>query len=83
MTVQDKDGPTPLHKVAASPAGNIRLARFLIENGADVTVQDKDGLTPSHVASRLGRGNLVRLFVEHGADMTAEAMVQTQRSTMV
>ena len=33
----------------------LRLARMLIECGADVSAEDKDGQTPLHLASREGQ----------------------------
>jgi hypothetical protein len=46
------DNATPLH--LASKNGHVKVARMLIEHGADVTAQNKDGETPLHLASQEG-----------------------------
>lgn len=70
VTVQDKDGLTPLHW--ASRQGRVEVARLLVEYGADVGIQDKAGLTPFHWASRHGRADMARILVSYGADDTVE-----------
>lgn len=45
---QDRDGWTPLH--AASAVGNIRIAQFLLENGAKASVLNKSCEFPVDVA---------------------------------
>ena len=60
-------GETPLH--LNSQAGDMGIARLLIEHGADVAAQDKHGLTPLHWAARCGHVGLARLLIEHGADV--------------
>jgi ankyrin repeat protein len=46
------------------------LARFLLEQGADVSAESKDGKTPLHLASSSGHMDLVRFLIEQGADVT-------------
>jgi hypothetical protein len=58
---------TPLHNASAS--GNVDLARFLVERGADATAKDKDSSTPLHRVSAL---DLACFLVEHGADPMAK-----------
>src|SRR5260221_2689676 len=68
LTVQNKDGWTPLH--SASRNGRLEIVQFLVEHGADLTVQDKDGWTPLLLVSHNGHLEIVHFLVEHGADLT-------------
>jgi ankyrin repeat protein len=66
------NGYTPLD--AASYGGHHnepRVARLLIEHGADPNTRDNTGtgFTPLHHASMYGRIEMVRLLIEHGADV--------------
>ena len=58
-------GSTPLH--LASGEGHTKVARVLIEHGAEVAAQDEMGRTP---LSENGHVDLARFLVEHGADTT-------------
>jgi len=64
------DNATPLH--LASRYGHIKVTRFLLERGADLTAQNKGRETPLHVASREGQVEVARMLLEHGADLTAQ-----------
>ena len=64
------DNATPLH--LASRYGHIKVARFLLERGADLTAQNKDRETPLHVASRDGQVEVAHLLIERGADVSAQ-----------
>ena len=64
------DKATPLH--LASRYGHIKVARFLLECGADLTAQNKDWETPLHVASRDGQVEVAHLLIERGADVSAQ-----------
>jgi ankyrin repeat protein len=50
----------------------IRLARRLLESGADVNAQNKEHETPLHLASRLRLHEMARLLLENGADVNAK-----------
>ena len=69
----DDMGSTPLNFALEYRSSNIdpRVVRFLLNNGADpnVLAQAQGGNTPLHRASRSGRIELVRLLVEHGANV--------------
>jgi hypothetical protein len=53
----------------ASRVGNLKIARFLIEQGANTMSKDKDGWTPLHKASRHGHLDLVEMLLEGGVDV--------------
>ncbi|KAH9902976.1 ankyrin repeat-containing domain protein [Cubamyces lactineus] len=44
----DEDGRTPLHWAASS--GSVDIARYLIDQGADVNRGDSGGWSPLHIA---------------------------------
>ena len=64
------DNATPLH--FASRYGHIKVARFLLERGADLTAQNKDWETPLHVACRDGQVEVARMLIEYGADLAGQ-----------
>jgi ankyrin repeat protein len=67
-TTADKAGWTPLHFAAQEYAGG--AAKLLIQHGALVDAQDSHGNTPlaKAVFYSQGRGELIRLLREAGAD---------------
>lgn len=56
-----KDGKTPLQKAAAQ--GRLRVARFLIDNGAEVLMRDKAGRTAFHEAATNGHKAIAELLI--------------------
>ena len=58
-------------------AAYVDLAKFLLENGADVAAQDDYGSTPLHLASKNRHLKLAQFLVEHSAVTTAHATLQT------
>jgi len=60
-------GWTPLH--CAAIAGNVEIAKFLIDQGAEPDKKDFWGLTPLFWAIRSGSGELVKLLLESGSDI--------------
>jgi ankyrin repeat protein len=75
VNAKDKDGKTALHCVASSASPSIQqLARFLVEQGADVKATDKDGKTTLHYAARSASPSieqLARFLIEQGTDVKA------------
>ncbi|KAM9384645.1 receptor-interacting serine/threonine-protein kinase 4 [Pholidichthys leucotaenia] len=69
MDSQTRDGCTPLH--LASKRGQYRVARILIELGADVHVTSAGLDTPLHVAAETGHTSTSRLLIKHQADIHA------------
>ncbi|KAJ8280820.1 hypothetical protein GJAV_G00059430 [Gymnothorax javanicus] len=67
---QTSDGHTALH--LAAHRGQYRVARILIELGADVCCVDLDGRTPLHVAAEMGHTSTARLLVKHHAPLQAK-----------
>ena len=67
--LQERDAAqwTPLH--CAAEQGRLDIARFLLEQGADVQAQGQSGETPLHLTSR---PPMVRLLLEAGANPRAE-----------
>ena len=63
------DESTALH--LAARRGYAEIARFLLDNGADVNARDKRKSTPLHEASTEGHAEVVRVLMEHGVDITA------------
>ena len=76
LDIRGQGGRNPLHAAACS--GNFEVVRILIEyDPANVNVRDEFGWTPLHWASE-GRnfkdGSVVRLLLEHGADINAQSL---------
>ena len=78
LHVRGKSGTNPVH--AAAYSGNLEVVRKLIEyNPADINTRDEHyGSTPCHWASNGGHskvGSVLRLLLEHGADMNAQDQI--------
>ncbi len=60
----------------ASTFGNLHMARFALEHGADVNgVSTAEGQSELQFAVRCGSVEIVRLYLEHGADVAASDAV--------
>lgn len=53
--------------------GQDKLARFLVERGAQIDARSPNGSTPLMMAAREGRDELARLLIERGADPRAKS----------
>ncbi|NIP97830.1 MAG: ankyrin repeat domain-containing protein [Akkermansiaceae bacterium] len=60
-------GSVPLSSAAFH--GRLRIAKFLIGNGAKVSRSNRDGNTPLHVAAFLCRTDVVKLLLDEGASL--------------
>ena len=67
----DDFGCTPLDFASTGGFNNPRVVRLLLDHGAipNVRARLSDGLTTLHRASQTGRAEMVRLLIEHGADV--------------
>ena len=66
-------GFTPLH--IAAKYGKIKVARLLLQKGADPDIQGANGLTPLHVATHYNNVNVALLLLEHKASPHVTAKV--------
>jgi cytohesin len=48
------------------------IAEYLVAQGAEVNIRSGDGSTPLHTAATYGPANIVRLYLEKGADVNAK-----------
>jgi len=65
------DGWTPLHLAAFF--GQPRIARILVENGADVDARSRNAMEnqPIHAAAATRNADVIALLIEYGADPNA------------
>lgn len=66
LDAKDVDGRLPLHRAVA--AGNLRLAKRLIDAGANVNLTDASGRTALEVADARDEPNMVVLLEQYGAE---------------
>jgi ankyrin repeat protein len=70
---KSKQRKTPLHSVVrgrylySDDSDVTRIARLLLERGADINAQDEDGRTPLYLASFHERVGIVRVLLDGGA----------------
>ena len=60
---------TPLNFAARGYHDDPRVARLLIERGADPNIRGWSGYTPLHCALKKGWIEIARVLIEHGADV--------------
>jgi ankyrin repeat protein len=71
INATDKYGNCPLH--VAAVFNHVKVARMLLEKGADVNVKDKDGdSSPLHFSAILGHMKIAKLLLKNGADVNAK-----------
>jgi ankyrin repeat protein len=69
-----QEGKTPLHLAAESPKEErIRVAKLLLERGADINAMDEAGWTPLTTAVLTPHLDMVKLLIERGANVNAKA----------
>ncbi len=57
----------PIH--TAATAGNVEIARLLLDAGAELEAEDADGSTPLHNACVMRRGEMAAFLIERGASV--------------
>ncbi|KAH9089038.1 hypothetical protein Ae201684P_012321 [Aphanomyces euteiches] len=67
VNYQDKDGQTPLIRIAT--LGYSHVTKVLLACGADAELSDKNGVTPLHHASSHGHMDVVKELLAHGASI--------------
>lgn len=65
LELRNSDNFTPL--LLASFHGQLEIARFLIEKGADIHADDNENSTPLHNAAARGHLDIISLLIENGA----------------
>ncbi|XP_073835398.1 uncharacterized protein [Musca autumnalis] len=67
---QDR-GIAPLHYVCGMSNEKlaIEITKRFLDMGADPNCKSEDGMTPLHVASMYGKVEIVRLLLQHGAEL--------------
>ena len=76
VNAKDRSSHTALHRVAGGngdPQDNIEVIKVLLENGADPNANRK-WETPFHRAIAFGYTEIVKLMLEHKADVTIKYM---------
>jgi ankyrin repeat protein len=72
---ESDNGETPLHRVSCgeyeSQETGVRVAEVLLERGAGVNARRHDQWTPLHIASYLGKPDIARVLLTHGAQVDA------------
>lgn len=53
----------------AAAIGDVKLAREILDVGANIDVQDSDKETPVYLAARNGHMGMVEFLVKHGANL--------------
>lgn len=69
LEARDIDGETPLHFGAR---GNFTSCLLLLKAGADINSISKRGFRPLHLAAEGGHGDIVKLLLDHDAEIDIE-----------
>ena len=78
VNARDAEGKTPLHFVSErtwedpEPGQPSSIVQLLLKHGADLNARSIYGLTPLHAAALYGMVNVVRVLLEHGANVGVE-----------
>jgi uncharacterized protein len=68
---QNQFNVAPLHSAVAS--NNLKIAKKLLDHGADVNSKQMNDLTPLHSAAYNGNMEIIKLLIERGADLGAKS----------
>lgn len=67
LSVREWDDATLLHN--AIEKRQLRVAKYLLEQGADANSPAKGGVSPLHIAAQNGDIQSIKLLVQHGANL--------------
>ncbi|KAN0142132.1 Ankyrin repeat-containing domain protein [Lactarius tabidus] len=75
-TAENEHGETPLHLVSrgqnVSQENGVGIVQLLLERGIDVNATDRHQNTSLHSASSLGKHEIARVLLDHGAKASLE-----------
>lgn len=80
------EGRAPLHYACRS--GSPEVVWYLLHNGADASIRDDNGLTPLHALAEFDAAypppmaEVIAMLQRAGADLTAEAAIQTEDGSL-
>ena len=66
---------TPLHNAILHDRGNkhgVKVAKTILDNGADIEIKNKEGSTPLHRAVTHASVTMIELLISRGADIDAK-----------
>ena len=66
LTLQDKNGNTPLHY--AAKCSQYPITKYLLEHGADITAKNSKGYTPLHISASTTNADIVELLLKAGSN---------------
>ena len=75
LNQSDASGDRPLH--LAARAGQVAIARELVDHGASLVTPDRAGRSPLELALSRGRTQVAALLVQAGAPLDAQGMLLT------
>jgi ankyrin repeat protein len=69
LVIEETDAYNDTPLITASKLGNVKIAKFLLDNGANYEAKNKFGYTPLMYASMDNNVEIVRLLLSAGANL--------------